>query len=192
MMTTPPAMPPTPSLETERLWLKPVSLSDAPAIQRRFPRWEIVRHLGVRVPWPYPSNGAEAFVSAMLREMEAGRRSMWGLWLKSGPNELIGVIELWPPDPARRDSRAFWLDPEFQGQGLMTEAADCVVDYAFDVLGWPCLWLGNAKSNRRSARIKERQGAVLMDEVPFKFVGGEELRQVWRIDAAAWRARRKA
>ena len=62
-----------------------------------------------------------------------------------------------------RDQRGFWLDPAFQGQGLMTEAADRVTDYAFRELGWPCLWLSNAQDNHASRRIKEKQGARLVD-----------------------------
>jgi RimJ/RimL family protein N-acetyltransferase len=183
-------MPPTPRLETARLLLEPISMRDAPVIQRRFPRWEIVRHLGARVPWPYPPDGAESFLRTLLQAMEAGRKNAWGLWLKGGPDEVIGIIELWPPDPTTRDGRGFWIDPEFQRRGLMTEAADRVVDYAFGELGWPFLWLGNAKSNIASARVKQRQGAVLIDEVPFVFVGGAELRQVWLLRAEDWKKRR--
>lgn len=182
-------MPPTPRLETERMWLEPLCAQDAPAIQRRFSRWEIVRHLAVRVPWPYPADGAELFVRSTLRQVQAGSKNVWTLRLKDRPSELIGCIELWPPDPVSRDSRGFWLDPDFQRRGLMTEAADRVVEYAFDALGWPFLWLGNAKSNVASARVKQRQGAVLIEEVPFEFVSGEEMRQVWRLDPAGWRAR---
>jgi RimJ/RimL family protein N-acetyltransferase len=184
-------MPPTPTLETERLWLRPLVLSDASAIQRRFARWEIVQFLGAQVPWPYPADGAANFVSISLQLMDCGKKSKWSLWLKDGPAELIGMIELWPPDPVTRDSRGFWLDPEFQGRGLITEAADRVVDYAFSELGWPFLWLGNAKANQASARVKQRQGATLVDEVPFRFVSGEAPRQVWLLKAEDWRRRRR-
>jgi ribosomal-protein-alanine N-acetyltransferase len=182
-------MPPTPTLESARLWLKPLCMQDAPVLQRRFARWEVVRHLVAKVPWPYRADGAENYLRHSLSLVAAGSRSAWGLWLKGGPDELIGVIELWPPDPISRDSRGFWLDPDFQRRGLMTEAADRVVGYAFDELGWPFLWLSNAKSNIASARVKERQGAVLIDVVPFSFVDGDEPRQVWLLTAAAWRAR---
>lgn len=39
-----------PCLATPRLLLRPLALTDAPAIQALFPRWEIVRHLASRVP----------------------------------------------------------------------------------------------------------------------------------------------
>jgi RimJ/RimL family protein N-acetyltransferase len=55
-------LPPTPVLKTQRLILRPLVPADAPAIQRRFPRWEIVRYLNPRVPWPYPDDGAIRFI----------------------------------------------------------------------------------------------------------------------------------
>jgi [ribosomal protein S5]-alanine N-acetyltransferase len=182
-------MPPCPTLETARLRLVPVAMADAPAIQRRFPRWEIVRYLGAEVPWPYPEGGAAAFIASQVARNAAGEKNAWSIRLRGGPDEAIGLIDLWPPD-ANRDSRGFWLDPEFQNRGLMTEAADRVTDYAFRDLGWPYLWLGNAKPNERSARVKERQGATLIDETPHRFVCGEEIRQTWRLEAVDWLARR--
>jgi ribosomal-protein-alanine N-acetyltransferase len=183
-------MPPIPVLETDRLRLEPLSLADGPAVQRRFPRWEIVRFMSAQIPWPYPPNGARDFIAGAVARNSAGEKNIWSLRPRGGPEEAIGVIELWPPEEATRDSRGFWLDPEFQGRGLMTEAADRITDYAFRDLGWPFLWLSNAKGNVRSARVKERQGATLIDESPFRFVCGEDVRQIWLLKADDWLGRR--
>ncbi|WP_422000290.1 GNAT family N-acetyltransferase [Reyranella sp.] len=185
-------LPPTPILETPRLILRPLAPPDIPALQRRFPRWEIVRHLGPQVPWPYPADGAATYVGICQGEMERGEKHHWSIRLRDGPDELVGCIDLWPDDGRSRDMRGFWLDPDFQGRGLMTEAADRVTDYAFRTLGWPYLWVSNAEGNRASARVKERQGAVLVDTEPFRFVEGEGRRMVWRLDRAAWLGRAAA
>ncbi len=52
----------TPTIQTSRLILRPLALSDAPAIQRHFNNWNIIRNLASVVPWPYPDDGAETFV----------------------------------------------------------------------------------------------------------------------------------
>jgi len=52
----------TPALETERLILRPLTLDDAPAIQKYFNDWHIIKNLSKAVPWPYPANGAENFI----------------------------------------------------------------------------------------------------------------------------------
>src|SRR4051812_30226297 len=155
-----PAMPPsrmpsTPVLHTPRLVLRPVRSKDAPVIQRRFAQWDVVRWLDAEVPWPYPPDGAATFVARCLEEMARGEKAHWAIVPKKGPADLIGFINLWPDDGASQNQRGFWLDPAFQRQGLMSEAADRVTDYAFRVLGWPCLWLSNAQENHASRRIKE-------------------------------------
>jgi RimJ/RimL family protein N-acetyltransferase len=58
----------TPRLETERLILRPMALSDAPAIQRHFNNWNIIQNLATVVPWPYPADGAGDFHQARARQ----------------------------------------------------------------------------------------------------------------------------
>jgi [ribosomal protein S5]-alanine N-acetyltransferase len=183
-------MPPTPVLDTRRLILRPLRQEDVPAIQRRFPRWEIVRFLAARVPWPYPADGSASHVAECLEQMARREKCYWAIFLKDGPAELIGRIDLWPDDGASRDQRGFWLDPEFQGQGLMTEAAERVTEFAFVELSWPHLWLSNAQANDASGRIKEKQGARLIDREPARYVSGEGMRMVWLLKREDWLARR--
>lgn len=185
-------MPPTPVLETPRLVLRPVRSKDAPVIQRRFPQWEVVRWLDAKIPWPYPADGAAAYVATCLEEMARRKKSHWAIIPKSGPADLIGIIDLWPDDGVSRSQRGFWLDPEFQGKGLMTEAAERVTEYAFCDLGWPHLWLTNAQDNHPSRRLKERQGARLVDLMIGEHVGGKGPRMVWLLTQEDWTGRQAA
>jgi RimJ/RimL family protein N-acetyltransferase len=182
-------MPPTPVLKTARLVLRPLCHMDAPVIQRRFPRWEIVRYLNASIPWPYPPDGAAIHVADCLGEMARGEKAHWAITLKGGGNELIGRIDLWPDDGVSRDQRGFWLDPEFQRLGLMTEAAERVTAYAFTELGWPHLWLSNAQENHASRRIKEKQGARLVDLMIGQHVGGTGPLMIWQLSREDWLAR---
>lgn len=179
----------TPILETERLILAPLVLADAPAIQRLFPQWEVVRHLSNKVPWPYPEDGAMRHLEDMvLPAMATGRHFHWGLRLKGCSDALIGIISLRPYDPGD-DQRGFWLDPAHQGRGLMSEAAERVTQFAFVDLGIASITVGNAVENGASGRIKQKQGATLIRTEPFDFVAGRLMKEVWRIDRDAWLAR---
>ena len=182
-------LPPTPVLQTERLVLRPLAPGDAPTLQRRFPHWEVVRCLSTRVPWPYPPDGAARYIVVAQEEMARGEKHHWTIRLKGGPDGLIGCIDLWPDDGESREMRGFWLDPEFQGRGLMTEAVNRVTHYAFRELGWPHLWVTNAEANRASARIKEKQGARLVAFEAHRFVEGQSRRMVWLIEREAWLSR---
>ena len=126
---------PTPLLTTKRLILRPMQLSDAAAIQRLFPRWEVVRFLDAHVPWPYPSDGALSHLcDSALPAMAEGREWHWTLRPKpevvpgAVPDSLLGAISLMDsPD----NNRGFWLAPEWRGLGLMTEACIAVTDFWF-------------------------------------------------------------
>lgn len=179
---------PTPTLETARLILRPLAERDVPAIQRIFPQWEVVRWLNAQVPWPYPEDGAATNMVDCLAQRARDEKFFWAITLK-GDDTLRGRIDLWPGSEEARESRGFWLDPELHGQGLMMEAAEAVTAYAFQVLEWPFLWLSNAQENRASGRIKIKQGAVLVETVHKRYVGGEGPCEVWRLEREAWLAR---
>lgn len=181
---------PTPRLSTGRLVLRPVLESDAPTIQRRFPKWEIVRHLAAVVPWPYPEDGAITHIRRSLQDMAVGGRWVWAITRVGNEDDAIGLIDLRASTPQNRENRGFWLDPDFWGLGLMTEAAEAVTAFAFEVLDWSELWLSNAENNVASARVKEKQGAELIAVEPSLSVEGPGRKMVWRLDREVWRARR--
>ena len=167
-------------------------MSDAAAIQRRFAVWDVVKLLNGKVPWPYPADGAEQFLRKKLeQQMEPVETYTWGLWLREGepddPGELIGIIELRPNGGT--DARGFWLGQEFWGRGLMTEAANRVLDFAFDEVGMSEITLTNATENVRSGNVKLRQGATLVGEDTVETVSGVKPRQVWRLTVEEWRRR---
>ncbi len=189
MSETPKALPETPTLESERLILRPIRMDDAPALQRRFPKWEIVRLMNHRIPWPYPPDGAATHLAEFLPQMQRRESFAWAITLKGGPDELIGRIDLRPGDGAS-DQRGFWLDTEFWGRGLMTEAAERVTEFAFVELGWPELILSNAEANLASHRIKEKQGARIIARSPARYVSGEGVKVQWRLRREDWLARR--
>ena len=71
-------------LETERLLLKPLQLADAAETHRLFARWEIVRFLNAKVPWPYPADGAlRYFRDVALPAVARGEEWHWTLRLKT-------------------------------------------------------------------------------------------------------------
>jgi RimJ/RimL family protein N-acetyltransferase len=182
-------MPKTPVLETARLRLRPPRKSDLPAIQQGFGQWEVVRYLSAHIPWPYPPDGAEQNWPSMRGDLIRREKCHWAITIKGGGDELIGLVSLWPDDGVSRDQRGFWLEPAYWGQGIMTEAADRVTEYALIELGWPRLWLCNAEVNLASHRLKEKQGAVIVDRTPRQYVHGDGIRVTWLLTREAWLAR---
>lgn len=180
----------TPTLETERLTLRPLVREDAATIQALFNDWEVVKWLNAVVPWPYPPDGAEEFLTRNLPEVARGDRFLWAITLKEDPEyALIGVIDLFPKNPD--DNRGFWLGSAFHGKGYMSEAAAAVTDFAFDVLYIPFLVLGNAEPNLASHRLKEKTGAEIIEiQEDVEFVGGRYRSIKWRLTREAWERHR--
>jgi ribosomal-protein-alanine N-acetyltransferase len=177
--------PAIPILETPRLRLRPLRLSDAPQSQRLFPHWEILQFMSAAIPWPYPDDGARQHIESVLPKIAAGQEYDWAITLKSANDDLlIGIISLYPDG---EDNRGFWLGRAYQNQGLMKEAMSAVNDFAFGELEMPHLTLNNAEPNKASHRLKEISGAKIVeinDGVPY--VGGRFRQIRWRLTREDW------
>lgn len=175
-----------PAGETRRLLLLPLELADAAGIQEQFPRWEIVRFLQNRVPWPYPPDGALTFIrDTALPAMERGEAWHWTLRLKAASGRIIGMISLLRDD---ENNRGFWLVCEHQGRGLMSEACEWANDFWFDTLGFPLLRVSKAAANLPSRRISEKQGMRMVGETEGDYISGRLHSEIWEITADEWRA----
>ncbi len=177
-----------PALSTPRLLLIPLALEDAPQIQRIFPHWEIVRHLGARVPWPYPPDGALTYICSLaLPAMARGDEWHWTLRLRTAPDTIIGCISL---RKDRDKNRGFWLAPAHQRQGLMSEAAGRVTDFWFEELAMPEMRVAKAIENVTSRHISQKNGMKIVATEDRDYVCGRLPSEIWVITAAEWRARR--
>jgi ribosomal-protein-alanine N-acetyltransferase len=178
-----------PVLETPRLILRPLELSDAAQAQVLFPHWEIVRFLASVVPWPYPADGALThYRDHALPAMERGDQWHWSMRLKSDPTQMIGSIGLMKNE---NNNRGFWIGQQWRGQGLMTEAAAATTDFWFCKLGFPGLRVPKAIANSASRRISRKSGMRVVAVEEREYVGGKFLTEIWEITAEEWHARRQ-
>jgi [ribosomal protein S5]-alanine N-acetyltransferase len=176
-------------LETKRLFLRPLQLSDAKETERLFPRWEIVKFLNAVVPWPYPDNLAlHRYRDVILPAIERGEEWHWSLRLKDSPEQLIGKISLYPGE---WDNRGYWLGLPWHGQGLMMEAVAAVNDYWFDVLGFKVLRAPKAVANVASRRISEKTGMRVIATLDRDYVSGRLPAEIWEVTADEWREWKK-
>lgn len=177
-------------LETSRLLLRPLELADAGQIQALFPHWEIVRYLSPKVPWPYPEDGALTYCRDLaIPGMERGEEWHWTLRLKSSPQQLIGYINLLTREP--NNNRGFWIAPQWQGQGLMTEAAIAVTDFWFDDLQYPVMRVYKAAENAASVRVSEKCGMRVIGIEERDYVSGRLPSHLCEITAEEWRQQRR-
>jgi RimJ/RimL family protein N-acetyltransferase len=174
-----------PTFETERLFLRAVTEEDAPDWQKNFADYEVVRNLSAQVPWPYPEDGVISFLKNVILPEQGKIRWVWGIFLKENPQELIGVVDLWRN--GKPENRGFWLARKHWKKGLMTEAVNPVIDYAFDELGFSELIFSNALGNIGSRRVKEKTGAKLLRVQPAKHVDPALTEnEIWELKKEDW------
>jgi ribosomal-protein-alanine N-acetyltransferase len=179
-----------PALETERLWLRPLEIADAQQVQQIFPQWEVVKYLASQVPWPFPADGVlEYYGNVALPAIERGEQWHWTLRLKSQPERIIGAIALFREG---ENNRGFWLAPEWQRQGLMTEAVEAANRFWFEELGMNKLRAPKAVANVGSSKISAMTGMRLIETKESEYVSGRLPTEVWEITAGEWRAHQKA
>jgi RimJ/RimL family protein N-acetyltransferase len=99
---------------------------------------------------------------------------------------LIGAINV---SDKLDDNRGFWLDPAWQGQGLMSEASSAVNDYWFETLERPVLRVSKAVANIPSRRISEQSGMRVIKTEDRDYVSGRLPEEVWEITREEWRRR---
>jgi len=173
-----------PTFQTRRLILTPLELTDAPAIQRLFPHWEVVRYLDSRVPWPYPDDGALTYVrDHALPAVAAGCEWHWMIRMADDPAQSIGSISLYD-QPGNH--RGFWLAPQWQGKGYMREACEAINAYWFETLGRPVMQVPKAVGNLASRRVSEREGMRMIATQQGDFVCGTLPKEIWEMTREDW------
>jgi [ribosomal protein S5]-alanine N-acetyltransferase len=178
------------TLQTGRLLLQPLQLADAEQSQLLLPHWEMVKYMGVQIPWPYPDDGALTYYrDVAIPGMESGGQWHWTLRLRESPEKHIGAISLFSRDGYA--ARGFWLGIPWQGRGLMTEAVVAVNDYCFDVLGFSVLRAPKAIDNITSRRISEKTGMRVIAIEDRDYVCGRLPSEIWEITAEEWRKKRQ-
>ncbi len=177
----------TPILETKRLILRPISLDDAPAVQKHFGHWEIIRYIS-NAQWPYPDDAAETYIrDVVLPSVHKQESCVWGITLKDEKQEIIGMIDYRITAGEGNDNRGFWLAIPYHGKGLMTEAVCAVNNFVFESLGVDRFHARNVKGNIGSRRIKEKTGGVVLGEIEEQLKNGNtEVMELWEITKDNW------
>ena len=175
-----------PTIETERLILRPPTLED-------FPRWcELLA-----------DEEATRFIGGVQSKHQVWRTmaSVAGMWALHGEG-MFSVIEkssgLWlgrigPLHPYDWPGREVgWsLHPDAHGKGYAVEASIACMDYAFDVLDWPEVIHCIDPANILSQKVAEKLGSynrgprpmpVPFDDMPVDIWG--QTRTEWQVNRA--------
>ena len=161
---------PFPVLTTDRLLLRKLVMDDADILFQLRTNAEVNRYL-IR-PVPTSIDEVYAYVEKIEGLVSDNKSFYWVLCLKTN-NKLIGTICLWNFDVEKdMADLGYELRPEFQGMGLMQEAAEKIIDYGFDVVGIKTMLGVTDPGNERSAHLLKRNG--FKEDTEYSYVSKED------------------
>ena len=145
-----------PTLESERLLLRPVRFRDTSSIMRLAGEQEISDNT-LSIPHPYGRRDAARWFREQRRLFRQGLRVDFVMELRT-TSTIVGAIGLNLETEHSRGELGYWVGRPFWDNGYATEAARAVVRYAFDVLELNRLYAYHFERNTASGRVLENAG----------------------------------
>ena len=160
---------PFPVISTERLVLRPLTLTDNENLLKLRSDERVNRYLDR--PPTTTIEQAKAFIHKIAQVVQDRHGIYWVISRKDEPS-LIGTIcyRNFNADKASADI-GYELMPTHQGQGLMTEALTGVIKYGFDTMKLKMIIALTHPDNEASARVLKRNGFV--SDERYEFVSKE-------------------
>ena len=149
-------------IDTARLRLRPLALSDVPAIERLAGDWEIARFTA-HIPHPYPAGGAAPWIEETWAEAKAGKKVVAAIERLSD-GQLVGCIELDLTANDATGALGYWVGRPYWGAGIASEAASAMIKLGFGALNLTRIEAAAVAANRRSIRVQEKLGLALIGE----------------------------
>ncbi|QEW00689.1 GNAT family N-acetyltransferase [Microbacterium caowuchunii] len=156
------------TLRTARLELSPPTRDDIDAIHDACQDADIQRY--TTVPSPYTRDDAESFIDRVAEQWQEGVHLTWGI---HQDGLLVGTVGLYRMDRAGTGAAeiGYWVAPGARGHGVLSEAANAVLDWGFSAAGpdlarveWRAV-VGNVASARGARSVGFRYEGTLRQAI---------------------------
>lgn len=143
-------------LETKRLILRPWSESDAQSLYEfaKDPR------VGPIAGWPVHTSVENS--RQIIREVLSANETY--AIVQKGEEKAIGSIGLMMGEKSNLSigeneaEIGYWIGVPYWGRGMVPEAANALLKYAFERIGISKMWCGYFEGNEKSKRVQEKCG----------------------------------
>jgi RimJ/RimL family protein N-acetyltransferase len=146
-----------PVLITQRLLLRELRLTDAPAVAAGAGDERVAQFL-IEVPSPYPVALARRWVNGRIAWWELGRGVTLAITRRDAPDALLGTVSLRHHARDRRAELGYWLVAAAWSRGYATEAAAAAVDFGFRQLALARIYAQVLVGNDASIRVLDKLG----------------------------------
>ncbi|HWO77405.1 MAG TPA: GNAT family N-acetyltransferase [Bacillus sp. (in: firmicutes)] len=155
------------TITTERLVLRLFQKSDAEAVTKLCNNYNIYKNT-LYLPYPYSIEDALSWIEHHLDHFIANKLFEFAITDKES-GELYGAIALTNNHKFNNGEMAYWIGEEFWGNGYATEAAQAILQFAFDEKQYHKVFARHFNSNPASGRVMRKLGmkkeGILIDHV---------------------------
>lgn len=146
-----------PTLETDRLLVRPMRQEDVDDLFAYTQDEETARY----VTWNANQtvDQAQQFLTHVLSNYEQGKQAPWAIeWKATG--QMVGTIDFIHLllDENKQAELGYALSRQFWGKGIVTEAVERVLDFGFEALQLERIQARCMEPNIGSARVMEKVG----------------------------------
>lgn len=146
-----------PTLETERLILRPFVLSDAKDVQR-LAGHKLIAATTAAIPHPYLDGMAEKWIAQHEELFHKGTDVQLCITLKA-TGEVIGCIDLFTISKVhQRAEMGYWVGVDYWNKGYCSEAALAMAKFAFQTLKLNKLIARHMATNPASGKVMTKIG----------------------------------
>jgi len=142
-------------LQTDRLVLRTLKLSDAERYANLVSDWDIAKMTG-SLPYPMPVLSAEIKIEMLLSRRRRGLAFPYAI-TKDG-KDLLGVMDIFKSTEARDFELGYWVARECWGKGYAVESAKAVMTEAQTSLGANKFVAGVFADNPASMSVLHKLG----------------------------------
>ncbi len=145
-----------PTLQTQRLTLRPFTLDDAPAVQK-LAGDPAIADTTLNIPHPYADGMAEAWIKGQADAFARKGNYTYAI-TRRDDGILLGAIGLTQDQRHNRAEMGYWIGKLYWGQGYATEAARALLAYGFEALQLNKIYATYFKRNPASGRVMQKIG----------------------------------
>ncbi|MEN6451824.1 MAG: GNAT family N-acetyltransferase [Thermoguttaceae bacterium] len=149
-----------PTLESDRLLLRPFRTTDAERVQL-LAGDRAVADTALNIPHPFEDGMAEKWISNHRDWFERGEQVVFAVTLKQpgdGRGLLVGAIGLRINREDQRAELGYWIGRPYWGQGYCTEAVRALMDFGFRDLDLNRIEANHFSRNPASGRVMQKAG----------------------------------
>ena len=147
-----------PTIQTDRLLLRPFALEDASMVQTLAGEKDIASTT-LNLPHPYEDGMAEEWIGTHQERYEKGESVVLAIVLNDN-RTLIGAIGLEINKDNDRAELGYWIGKPYWNKGYCTEAARALIQHGFDVLGLVRIHASHFRRNPASGRVMQNIGMI--------------------------------